>query len=182
MSLKFNNTTVPTSGAVKYNNTSLQSVRHNNVEVWKKQAQIYPGIGVANSQNTSSYQPYWKWSNDGSTLHVESFGGTDTGSGWIAVGPFSSIGYSKAFFSNCTITKTTNTGGWVKVGIGDVNCGFHYVFFEGTGHGLGTTTYYSDSRWSIGQNGYYFLLIMTSASADYSGHTVKVDITGFYLE
>ena len=182
MALVFNSTTIPNSGSVRFNNTDMQSVRMNNVEYWKRQKKVYPGIGVANSQNTSSYQPYWKWSNDGSTLHVESFGGTDTGSGWISVGPFSTVGYSKAFFDRLTITKTTNTGGWVKIGIGNVNCGFHYTFIEGTGHGLGTTTYYLDSKWNIDHNSAYYLLIMTSASADYSGHTVKVDITGFYLE
>jgi len=51
MPLIFNGNSIPGSGAVIENGVSLSSLKANNVEVWKKQATIYPGAPVAKTQN-----------------------------------------------------------------------------------------------------------------------------------
>lgn len=46
MALIFNNTSVPSSGAVVYNNVALQQVRYGSTVVWKKALEIF-GNGVS---------------------------------------------------------------------------------------------------------------------------------------
>ena len=51
MPLIFNGNSIPGSGAVIENGVSLSSLKANNVEVWKRQKTVYPGVPVANTQN-----------------------------------------------------------------------------------------------------------------------------------
>lgn len=161
-----------------YNNVEQRGCFYNNAEVWKKSLQVYPGAGVANAVNNGSYKPYWTYSNNGSIVHVESYGGTDAGDGFIAIGPFSSVGYSQCYFHNLALDVFVNNSVNAKVGLGDINGNFVQVLVD-TGY---ANVWGSGSVFNINSpNGNYYLIIKTWASADYSGHKVTVDMTGFTL-
>ena len=51
MALSYNGTNIPSSGNVIFNGTNCKTVSCNGTEVWRKEATIYPGIPVANTQN-----------------------------------------------------------------------------------------------------------------------------------
>lgn len=182
MALIFNNVSVPANGAVVYNNISLSTLKHNNVEVWKREKKIYPGIGIAKAINNGNWHDYWSYSDNGSTIEVNSYGGTHIGSGLLMVGPFSSIGYSQAYFSNCVITPSVSAGLNVKIGVGDINGNFVHIFFEDANWGYPSATLTASNVYSISENGNFFLIIYTAALDNYSGHQMNVKITGFYLK
>lgn len=179
MALYYNNNYVNPAYNVFINNQASKQLIYNNVEVWKKSLQVYPGAGVANAQNIGSYKPYWTYSNNGSTVHVESYGGTDAGDGFITMGAFSSIGYSQCYFHNLSVGVAVNNSVNAKIGIGDINGNFYQVFID-TAY---ANTWGSGSVFNLtaAPNANYFLIIKTWASADYSGHKVTVDMTGFTL-
>lgn len=178
MAFKFNNIDIPMTGVVKINSNSCNYVKYNNTQVWRKSYQIYPGKGIANAVNSSDYQPYWTYSDNGSTIHVESFGGTNYGKGFVAIGPFSSIGYSQCYFHNAAVNVLVNNSVLAEVGIGDINGNFTQRFF----YTNGGIVYGTGSVFNINSaNGNYYLIIKTEAGADYSGHKVTVDLTGFTL-
>ena len=104
-----------------YNGAEQRECYFNNVLNWKKELQVFPGIPIANAVNIGSYKPYWTYSNDGSKIHVESYGGTDAGDGFIAIGPFSSVGYSQCYFHNLALDVFVNNNVNAKVGLGDIN-------------------------------------------------------------
>lgn len=178
MALFYNGAHVSPSNNVFINSQAARRVIYNGVEVWKKALQVYPGYGVANAQNQGSHKPYWSYSNNGNTVTVSSYGGTDAGYGFIAIGPFSSIGYSQCYFHNLSVNVEVNNGVKAEIGIGDINCGFHQKFLEPNANG----SWGSGSVFNINApNGGYYLLIRTWASADYSGHRITVNLTGFTL-
>ena len=75
MPLIFNGNSIPGNGAVIENGVSLSSLKANNVEVWKKQATIYPGASVAKTQNLG-WTDYFTVTNTGTHIKVDAFGGT----------------------------------------------------------------------------------------------------------
>lgn len=162
-----------------YNNVEQKSCFYNNAEIWKKSLQVYPGCSVANAQNLGSYKPYWSYSVNGGVVHVESYGGTDAGDGFITMGAFSSIGYSQCYFHNLSVGVAVNNSVNAKIGIGDINGNFYQVFVDTAS----ANTWGSGSVFNLtaAPNGAYYLIIKTWASADYSGHKVTVDMTGFTL-
>ena len=119
MPLIFNGNSIPGNGAVIENGVSLSSLKANNVEVWKKQATIYPGASVAKTQNLG-WTDYFTVTNTGTHIKVDAFGGTERGWGRVMLGPFSSIGYSKLFFANLH-AYITNSFSKIKVALGDIN-------------------------------------------------------------
>ena len=119
MPLIFNGNSIPGSGAVIENGVSLSSLKANNVEVWKKQATIYPGAPVAKTQNLG-WTDYFTVTNTGTHIKVDAFGGTERGWGRVMLGPFNSWGYSKLFFANLH-AYITNSFSKIKVALGDIN-------------------------------------------------------------
>ena len=161
-----------------YNGAEQRECYFNNVLNWKKELQVFPGSPIANAVNIGSYKPYWTYSNDGSKIHVESYGGTDAGDGFIAIGPFSSVGYSQCYFHNLALDVFVNNNVNAKVGLGDINGNFVQVLVDTAyANVLGSGSVFNINS----PNGAYYLIIKTWASADYSGHKVTVDLTGFTL-
>ena len=107
MPLIFNGNSIPGNGAVIENGVSLSSLKANNVEVWKRQKTVYPGIPVAKTQNLG-YAAYFTVTNSGSDIKVDAFGGTERGYGRVMLGGFNSWGYSKIYFSNLSISLSNS--------------------------------------------------------------------------
>lgn len=155
-----------------------QKVYLNGTVIWINEKRIYPGTGIANAQNLGSYKPYWSYSDSGSVVHVESYGGTDAGYGFIAI-PFSSVGFSQCYFHNLAVNTTVDNAVKAEIGIGDINCNFTQMFLDVNSSG----TWGSGSVFNINSpNNAYYLLIRTWASANFSGHKITVDLTGFTLK
>ena len=161
MALVFNNVTVPQSGNVIYNGTSLSAVKMGATEVWKRQKTVYPGAPVANTQNLG-YGPYFTVTNNGSDIKVDAFGGTERGWGRVILGPFSSAGYSKLYFSALR-AYITNAFSKVSVSLGDINGNWvQRLIYHDTGESLGgyDVTFGSGDLFTINSaNGNYYLLL-----------------------
>lgn len=102
MSLTFNNVRVPPSGHVRFNGAECARIRFNGVEVWRRQITVYPGAGIANTENTG-YPPYFTYSDQDGTLIAQAYGGTEQGAGVVLVGPFSTLDTSRLFFDTLQI-------------------------------------------------------------------------------
>ena len=122
MSYRQNDVLIPESSYIRFNDVQLKKYYFNDVLVWQRQQKVYPGIPVAKTQNLG-YGPYFTVTNNGSDIKVDAFGGTERGWGRAILGPFSSIGYSKLYFSALR-AYITNAFSKVSVSLGDINCCF----------------------------------------------------------
>ena len=178
----FNGNSIPGSGAVIENGVSLSSLKANNVEVWKRQKTVYPGVPVANTQNLG-YGPYFTVTNNGSDIKVDAFGGTERGYGRVMLGGFSTIGYSKLFFANLSISLS-NSFSHAKVALSDVNGNVvQQLIFHETGEAGGfSITYASSDIFTINaENGNYYLMLEVASGATGGGLHATIQMNGCYL-
>lgn len=115
MALSYNGTNIPPSGNVIFNGTNCKTVSCNGTEVWRKEANVYPGVPVANTQNLG-YAAYFTVTNSGTDIKVDAFGGTERGYGRVMLGGFSTIGYSQIYFNNLR-AFITNSYSHIKVAL-----------------------------------------------------------------
>lgn len=182
MPLIFNGNSIPGSGAVIENGVSLSSLKANNVEVWKRQKTVYPGVPVANTQNLG-YGPYFTVTNNGSDIKVDAFGGTERGYGRVMLGGFSTIGYSKLFFANLSISLS-NSFSHAKVALSDVNGNVvQQLIFHETGEAGGFSIIYASSDiFTINaENGNYYLMLEVASGATGGGLHATIQMNGCYL-
>lgn len=182
MALVFNNVTVPQSGEVRFNNTALSSVKMGSTEVWKRQKTVYPGVSVANTQNLG-YAAYFTVTNSGSDIKVDAFGGTERGYGRVMLGGFSTIGYSKLFFANLSISLS-NSFSHAKVALSDVNGNVvQQLIFHETGEAGGfSITYASSDIFTINaENGNYYLMLEVASGATDGSLHATIQMNGCYL-
>lgn len=183
MPLIFNGNSIPGSGAVIENGVSLSSLKANNVEVWKRQKTVYPGVPVANTQNLG-YAAYFTVTNTGSHIKVDAFGGTERGYGRVMLGGFSTIGYSKLFFANLH-AYITNAFSKIKVALGDVNGNVvQQLIYYDTGESLGgyDKTFVSSDLFTINSaNGNYYLILEVDSGATARGLNATIEMNGCYL-
>lgn len=182
MALSFNGTNIPSSGNVIFNGTYCKTVSCNNVEVWKKEYTVYPGAPVANTQNLG-YGPYFTVTNNGSDIKVDAFGGTERGYGRVMLGGFSTIGYSKLFFANLSISLS-NSFSHAKVALSDVNGNVvQQLIFHETGEAGGFSIIYASSDiFTINaENGNYYLMLEVASGATGGGLHATIQMNGCYL-
>lgn len=182
MALSFNNTNIPSSGNVIFNGTYCKTVSCNNVEVWKKEYTVYPGAPVANTQNLG-YGPYFTVTNNGSDIKVDAFGGTERGYGRVMLGGFSTIGYSKLFFANLSISLS-NSFSHAKVALSDVNGNVvQQLIYRETGEAGGVyVTYAASDIFTINaENGNYYLMLEVASGATSGGLHATIQMNGCYL-
>ena len=182
MALKFNGTDVPQSGEVRFNNTALAAVKMGATEVWKRQKTVYPGAPVANTQNLG-YGPYFTVTNNGSDIKVDAFGGTERGYGRVMLGGFSTIGYSKLFFANLSISLS-NSFSHAKVALSDINGNVvQQLIYRETGEAGGVyVTYAASDIFTINaENGNYYLMLEVASGATSGGLHATIQMNGCYL-
>lgn len=182
MGLFYNNVAISQANSVFLNNQSKNQVFYNNTLVWKKQATVYPGAPVANTQNLG-YAAYFTVTNTGSHIKVDAFGGTERGYGRVMLGGFSTIGYSKLFFANLSISLS-NSFSHAKVALSDVNGNVvQQLIFHETGEAGGfSITYASSDIFTINaENGNYYLMLEVASGATGGGLHATIQMNGCYL-
>ena len=182
MPLIFNGNSIPGNGAVIENGVSLSNLKANNVEVWKRQKTVYPGVPVANTQNLG-YGPYFTVTNNGSDIKVDAFGGTERGYGRVMLGGFSTIGYSKLFFANLSISLS-NSFSHAKIALSDVNGNVvQQLIYRETGEAGGVYAIYaaSDIFTINAENGNYYLMLEVASGATAGGLRAIIQMNGCYL-
>lgn len=182
MALVFNNATIPSVGSVVINNTNMKSLRLNNTEYWKKQHDLYPGTAMT-IHNVGSYKPYATVNDDGTRIYIHTFGGTDAGSVYVFIGPFSTVGYSSFYVSlgsYITLNQSHGLCYGMTTSIVDNYNNWQQVFYqqfqnlsniEHKVYGYNVSSYAS----------VYFAVFQYS-SADASGHVLDTYINDIYLE
>ena len=182
MALVFNNVTVPQSGNVIYNGTSLSAVKMGATEVWKRQKTVYPGAPVANTQNLG-WTDYFTVTNTGTHIKVDAFGGTERGYGRVMLGGFNSWGYSKIYFSNLSISLA-NSFSHAKVALSDINGNVvQQLIYRETGEAGGVyVTYAASDIFTINaENGNYYLMLEVASGATGGGLHATIEMNGCYL-
>lgn len=182
MALSFNGTNIPSSGNVIFNGTYCKTVSCNNVEVWKKEYTIYPGIPVANTQNLG-YAAYFTVTNSGTDIKVDAFGGTERGYGRVMLGGFSTIGYSQIYFANLSISLA-NSFSHAKVALSDINGNVvQQLIYRETGEAGGVyVTYAASDIFTINaENGNYYLMLEVASGATSGGLHATIQMNGCYL-
>lgn len=182
MPLIFNGNSIPGNGAVIENGVSLSNLKANNVEVWKRQKTVYPGVPVANTQNLG-YGPYFTVTNNGSDIKVDAFGGTERGYGRVMLGGFSTIGYSKLFFANLSISLS-NSFSHAKIALSDVNGNVvQQLIYRETGEAGGVyATYAASDIFTINaENGNYYLMLEVASGATAGGLRAIIQMNECYL-
>lgn len=179
MGIFFNNTNVPSSASVNINNQSSQQVFFNNTLVWKKQATVYPGVPVANTQNLG-YAAYFTVTNSGSDIKVDAFGGTERGYGRVMLGGFSTIGYSQIYFANLR-AFITNSYSHIKVALSDINGNVVQQLIYSEANGF-DATYTASTKFNINSaNGNYYLMLEVESGATHLGKNATILMNGCYL-
>ena len=179
MPLIFNGNSIPGNGAVIENGVSLSSLKANNVEVWKRQKTVYPGIPVAKTQNLG-YAAYFTVTNSGSDIKVDAFGGTERGYGRVMLGGFSTIGYSQIYFANLR-AFITNSFSHIKVALSDINGNVVQQLIYSEANGF-DTTYTASTKFNINSpNGNYYLMLEVESGATHLGKNATILMNGCYL-
>lgn len=182
MALSYNGTNIPSSGNVIFNGTNCKTVSCNGTEVWRKEATIYPGIPVANTQNLG-YAAYFTVTNSGTDIKVDAFGGTERGYGRVMLGGFNSWGYSKIYFSNLSISLS-NSFSHAKVALSDINGNVvQQLIYRETGEAGGVyVTYAASDIFTINaENGNYYLMLEVASGATSGGLHATIQMNGCYL-
>ena len=182
MALSYNGTNIPSSGNVIFNGTNCKTVSCNGTEVWRKEATVYPGVPVANTQNLG-YAAYFTVTNSGTDIKVDAFGGTERGYGRVMLGGFNSWGYSQIYFANLR-AFITNSFSHIKVALSDINGNVvqQLIYHETSTAGGFSTTYSSGNKFTINSaNGNYYLMLETDAGATSGGLHAIIQMTGCYL-
>lgn len=182
MALYYNSTNIAQSSNVYSNSNASNKVYHNSNLVWQKQFTVYPGVPVANTQNLG-YAAYFTVTNSGTDIKVDAFGGTERGYGRVMLGGFSTIGYSKLFFANLSISLS-NSFSHAKVALSDVNGNVvQQLIFHETGEAGGfSITYASSDIFTINaENGNYYLMLEVASGATGGGLHATIQMNGCYL-
>ena len=182
MSYRQNDVLIPESSYIRFNDVQLKKYYFNDVLVWQRQQKVYPGIPVANTQNLG-YGPYFTVTNNGSDIKVDAFGGTERGYGRVMLGGFSTIGYSKLFFANLSISLS-NSFSHAKVALSDVNGNVvQQLIFHETGEAGGFSIIYASSDiFTINaENGNYYLMLEVASGATGGGLHATIQMNGCYL-
>lgn len=179
MPLIFNGNSIPGNGAVIENGVSLSSLKANNVEVWKRQKTVYPGIPVAKTQNLG-YAAYFTVTNSGTDIKVDAFGGTERGYGRVMLGGFSTIGYSQIYFANLR-AYITNSFSHIKVALSDINGNVVQQLIYSEANGF-DATYTASTKFNINSpNGNYYLMLEVESGATHLGKNATILMNGCYL-
>lgn len=179
MALSFNGANIPVSGNVTYNETGCSTVSCNGIQVWRKEATIYPGVPVANTQNLG-YAAYFTVTNSGSDIKVDAFGGTERGYGRVMLGGFSTIGYSQIYFANLR-AFITNSFSHIKVALSDINGNVVQQLIYSEANGF-DTTYTASTKFNINSpNGNYYLMLEVESGATHLGKNATILMNGCYL-
>lgn len=179
MALSYNGTNIPSSGNVIFNGTNCKTVSCNGTEVWRKEATIYPGIPVANTQNLG-YAAYFTVTNSGTDIKVDAFGGTERGYGRVMMGGFSTIGYSQIYFANLR-AYITNSFSHIKVALSDINGNVVQQLIYSEANGF-DATYTATNVFNINSaNGNYYLMLEVESGATHLGKNATILMNGCYL-
>lgn len=182
MGMTFNGARVPQTAYIRFNGRDCTCVRFNGAEVWRRQAVIYPGTGVAKSENTG-YPPYFTYSDQDGTLTVQATGGTEQGAGYVLVGPFSAEGFSRLFFDTLALFLE-NSFSSVSVSLTDAD-GVQLLAIAqletGEAGGLVRTLTPTDVFVPPQQDGLYLRLEAVSG-ATHGGLVSRITLTGLILE
>ena len=152
--------------------------------IFSRETQVYPGVGM-NYFNTGTYQPYGTCTNNGSTIHIETFGGTHTGGIVCYIGPFNAVGKTKIMF-NLVRNVSIDTQHHFVIGLATNNqvgssSGWQ-VLNESSYGATGGITWTKSNVWSItNPSSSMWLGVGQTSSNNYSGHTLITDITGIWL-
>ena len=183
MSYRQNDVLIPESSYIRFNDVQLKKYYFNDVLVWQRQQKVYPGIPVAKTQNLG-YSPYFTVTNLGYHIKVDAFGGTERGWGRAILGPFSSVGYSKLYFSALR-AYITNSFSKIAVSLGDINGNWvQRLIYHDTGETLGgyDVTYGSGDLFTINSaNGNYYLILEVDSGATSRGLNAVIQMNGCYL-
>ena len=150
-----------------------------------RETKVYPGANM-NYVNQSSYGPYGECSNNGSTIRIYTFGGTDTGVIVCWIGPINTTGKSKLYFNTLTRTISIDTQHTWRLGWCTNNTDTNYnnwniqnfTDFGSTGN----VTWGSGTTFGVQQGSAMYLGIHQYSSNNYSGHTCTTTISGIYLQ
>ena len=179
VSYRQNDVLIPESSYIRFNDVQLKKY----VLVWQRQQKVYPGIPVAKTQNLG-YAAYFTVTNNGSDIKVDAFGGTERGWGRAILGPFSSVGYSKLYFSALR-AYITNSFSKIAVSLGDINGNWvQRLIYHDTGETLGgyDVTYGSGDLFTINSaNGNYYLILEVDSGATSRGLNAVIQMNGCYL-
>lgn len=179
MGLFYNNVAISQANSVFLNNQSKNQVFYNNTLVWKKQATVYPGAPVANTQNLG-YAAYFTVTNTGSHIKVDAFGGTERGYGRVMLGGFNSWGYSQIYFANLH-AYITNSYSHIKVALGDINGNVVQQLIYSEANGF-DATYTAANVFNINSaNGNYYLILEVESGATHLGKNAIIEMNGCYL-
>ena len=122
--------------------------------------------------------------NNGSDIKVDAFGGTERGWGRVILGPFSSAGYSKLYFSALR-AYITNAFSKVSVSLGDINGNWvQRLIYHDTGESLGgyDVTFGSGDLFTINSaNSNYYLILEVDSGATARGLNATIQMNGCYL-
>ena len=183
MSYRQNDVLIPESSYIRFNDVQLKKYYFNDVLVWQRQQKVYPGILVAKTQNLG-YAAYFTVTNNGSDIKVDAFGGTERGWGRAILGPFSSVGYSKLYFSALR-AYITNSFSKIAVSLGDINGNWvQRLIAYDTGESLGgyDRTFVSSNLFTINSaNGNYYLILEVDSGATSRGLNATIEMNGCYL-
>lgn len=183
VSYRQNDVLIPESSYIRFNDVQLKKYYFNDVLVWQRQQKVYPGIPVAKTQNLG-WTDYFTVTNTGSSIKVDAFGGTERGWGRAILGPFSSVGYSKLYFSALR-AYITNSFSKIAVSLGDINGNWvQRLIYHDTGETLGgyDVTYGSGDLFTINSaNGNYYLILEVDSGATSRGLNAVILMNGCYL-
>ena len=152
--------------------------------IFSRETQVYPGVGM-NYFNTGTLQSYGTCTNNGSTVHIETFGGTDTGGITCYIGPFNAVGKTKIMF-NLVRNVSIDTQHYFVIGIATNNqssstSGWQVLNTSSYG-ATGGITWTKSNVWSIvNPSSSMWLGVAQTSSNNYSGHTLIIDITGIWI-
>ena len=151
---------------------------------WLPETQVYPGVGM-NYFNTGTYQSYGTCTNNGSVVHIDTFGGTHTGGIVCYIGPFNAVGKTKIMF-NLTRTYTIDLQHHFVIGLAtnnQSNSTSAWQVLNTTSWGAtGNVTWTKSNVWSIvNPSSSMWLGVAQTSSDNYSGHTLVTDVTGIWL-
>ena len=183
MSYRQNDVLIPESSYIRFNDVQLKKYYFNDVLVWQRQQKVYPGIPVAKTQNLG-WTDYFTVTNTGSSIKVDAFGGTERGWGRAILGPFSSVGYSKLYFSALR-AYITNSFSKIAVSLGDINGNWvQRLIYHDTGESLGgyDVTFGSGDLFTINSaNANYYLILEVDSGATARGLNATIQMNGCYL-
>lgn len=182
MGLKFNGRSIPQSAQVRFGGIDCARVLFNGAEVWRRQKIVYPGTAVAAVKNTG-YAPYFTCAEENGVLTVEAFGGTEQGAGYALVGPFSSIGFSRLFFSTLRMEVQNPFSHAIAALADETGAELLRLAAKATGEDSGyDRTFTQADEFSIAERSDWYFKLDVAAGATRRGLVSRLTLSGLILE